>query len=195
MSLSLGVLAVGGVTWFVSGRTEEARSAGEQAAKSKPGPPPKSPELRYGSPPKVDRARSAAEVAHERMPAPPPVARPPGLTGEEVALLDHYGPEGLRRALAEAQNAYVTAKPSEAAEADRRYLQLLNLIAKMDAPPEPPSPELVTRQREYLEALPAEEARLADLPPEERAARLDEFKSRFFADLQTSVTQSQASQK
>jgi hypothetical protein len=131
-------------------------------------------------------ARGETNIAGIRSPPRASAAPPPDLTEEEFALLDRYSAEGLSRAAAEAQNAYTTARPAEAAEADRRYLLLLNLIAKLDAPPAAPPPEVAARQRAYLDALPAEEAHLAGFPAEERAAKLEEFKATFFADVDPS---------
>lgn len=108
---------------------------------------------------------------------------PENLTEEETALLERYTREGLPRVAAEAMNLAQTGRPAEAAEAHRRYTAILNLIAKVDPPPEAVSPEIQERQKAYSEALPAEEARLADLPEADRERELSLFKYAFFEDL------------
>lgn len=57
---------------------------------------------------------------------------------------------------------------------------LLNLAAKLDVTEPERSDVEQAQQREYLQALPAEQARLANLPEDERRRRLDVFKESFF---------------
>jgi hypothetical protein len=109
------------------------------------------------------------------------------LSSEELAILDRYTFEGLDRAMAEADNAVMLAAPAQQEAAMRRYLLIANLEAKLTPSPAPPEPEVLAQQttdqvqrQAYLQALPAEEAKLAQLTEAERDEQLMLFKMRFF---------------
>jgi hypothetical protein len=141
-------------------RAQPSRSRTAQLAPSLPQPQPAEPEV-----------------------AVPPAPEPPAtLTPEERLLLERHTLQGLERALAEADNAVALARPAEQDEAYRQYLLLANLVAKLAPRPPPPPAELLAAQQAYLNALPAEEARLARLPEGQRTERLMQFKQSFFPD-------------
>lgn len=185
--LVIACCATGSVVWILRHRIAEPASARNGVAQS--GVP-----RANVNPPGVARVQqqdtgSSAKLSGSTSAESAASPNRPDLSEEEIALVDKYSHEGLSRALLEAQNAYVTAKPEESAEADRRYLLILNLIAKLDPPPAPQPPALEKRRAEYLEALPVEEARVAALPPAERAAELEQFKETFFKDFDEVIPQ------
>ena len=181
------VIAALGVAWFVTRESTPPRPqepAGATAAGATPVVP--LPESAHRASHLPAAQQPTRDYANERR-EPVPFVRPDTLTAEEGAILDQYGREGLPQAAAEAQNAYVTARPGDEAEADRRYLLILNLVGKLD-PPGDDVPGVTVRQAAYLAALPAEQARLANVPEAERNRRLYEFKAAFLEEKQTGAS-------
>jgi hypothetical protein len=102
------------------------------------------------------------------------------LSAEEEAVLREHGFEQLSRVIAQAEQAYVTASPAELAEADHRYLMLLNLAAKFTEPGPEPSEDEKRAHSDYLRLVEARRRRLDKFDPNTRAARLQNEKEAFF---------------
>jgi hypothetical protein len=187
--LVLGCLAIIVAAWGIQTRSRQQSSRTARIAAELPAL--EQPEQRI--------VRRAAVVAKD---APPRAAGPTKaaveqdafvrgvrgatvqLTAEERELLTRYGAEGLGTAIAEADRALALADPAvraETAEADRRYLLLLNLAAKLAPPPTAAEPAALERQRDYLAQRAREAAALSQLPEAQREQRLADFKDRFFA--------------
>ncbi len=102
------------------------------------------------------------------------------LTPEEEDVLRHHPAEDLSRLIAGAMNAYRNADDAHRAEADRRYLMLLNLAAKFESDHVTATPQEIQAERDYVKAAAAKKAAWQKLPPAERAERQSEFKHLFF---------------
>ncbi len=102
------------------------------------------------------------------------------LTPEEEDVLRHHPPEDLSQLIAGAMQAYVHADDAHRAEADRRYLMLLNLAAKLESDRVSATPAEIHTQHDYLNAVAAKQAAWQQLSPPQRAERESEFKYQFF---------------
>lgn len=123
-------------------------------------------------------------VAKPAAPTPIDGRRSNELSEEEQSVLREHSLEELPHLIAQAEQSYREASAVDRSEAQRRYLLLLNLAAKV-VPDDGPNPSeaLVARQQEYLAARESAQQRIAHLSQAEQQKRLGAFKETFFRDL------------
>jgi hypothetical protein len=179
--LSASFLAGGATWWLRSFAKPEAAevavtSAVTRQASSSERPPPSV--LAPGRPEPAGTASGAPDA----VPAGKSLSAPT-LSAEEAEVLSNHSPDELGQLIARAEDAYRKAGLRARLEAERRYVMLLNLAAKVqDAPSPPPDERELELQAQYREIEPT-------LDPAERAA----FKEEFFREAHMEKRQEEGS--
>jgi hypothetical protein len=109
--------------------------------------------------------------------SPQPGPADDSLSADELAVLERYSADDLDVAIRDAETSYLDATDDARAALERQYYLVLNLAAKLSAPPEPPPmpADMASAYALYERTLESRADELSALTPEQRQQQVDEL--------------------